>query len=72
VSALSKTIKAALTEIPMQFAEVIDDHRNVPWRDFLKAWGEIRIEDILKRDDIGRYFIEGGAAEAIAAATKAE
>lgn len=72
MSALSETIKAALTETPMQFAEVIDDHRAVAWRDFLTAWGEIRVEDILKRDDIGRYFIEGGPAEAIAAATKAE
>ena len=45
---------------------------DVPWRDFLQAWGQLREEDILKRDDIGRYYIEGGVAEAIAAETKAE
>ena len=72
MSALSKVFQAKLTETPMQFAEVVDDHLDVPWRDFLQAWGQLREEDILKRDDIGRYYIEGGAAEAIAAETKAE
>jgi hypothetical protein len=72
MSALCKVIQAKLTETPMQFAEVVDDHLDVPWRDFLQAWGQLREEDILKRDDIGRYYIEGGAAEAIAAETKAE
>jgi hypothetical protein len=72
MSALSETIKAALTETPQQFAELIDVHRSEPWREFLTAWGELRTEDILKRDDIGRYFIPGGPADAIAAATKAE
>ena len=72
MSALSQTFKATLIETPMQFAEVVDKYRDAPWRDFLQAWGELREENFLKRDDIGRYYIEGGPAEAIAAVTKAE
>ncbi len=72
MSTLSETIKAALTETPMQFSEVVDEHRDAPWRNVLQAWGELRAAEILKRDDIGRYYVEGGSAEAIAAATRAE
>ena len=72
MSALAETIKGALLKAPMQFAEVVDAHRDTAWREFLTAWGELRAENILKRDDIGRYYIEGGPAQAIAAATKAE
>ncbi len=72
MSTLSETIKTALRDMPMQFAEVVDEHRDVPWRDLLQAWGALRAENILKRDEIGRYYIAGGAAEAVAAATKAE
>jgi hypothetical protein len=28
-----------------------------PWRDFLRAWGEVRAADVLERDDAGRYRI---------------
>lgn len=72
MSTLSETIQGTLREMPHQFGELVTAHRDVPWREFLQAWGEVREADVLKRDDIGRYFIEGGAAEAIAAATKAE
>ena len=71
MSALAGIIEATLTEEPLQFAELADRHRSVAWRDFLHAWGEIREKDILKRDDIGRYYIPGGKAEAVAAETKA-
>ena len=57
--------------IRVQFAELAYLHRETAWRDFLHAWGEVREKDILKRDDIGRYYIPGGEAEAIAAETKA-
>ena len=30
---------------------------DVAWPDFLRAWGEIRAADVLKRDDAGRYLI---------------
>ena len=71
MSGLADTIEATLVEQPLQFAELVDRHRAVAWRDFLHAWGEVREKDILKRDDIGRYYIPGGPAEAIAAETKA-
>ncbi len=71
MSGLAEIIKATLTEEPLQFAELADRHRSVAWRDFLTAWGEMREKDVLKRDDIGRYYIPGGKAEAIAAETRA-
>ena len=71
MSGLADAIAATLTDAPLQFAELVDRHRAVAWRDFLHAWGEIRERDILKRDDIGRYYIPGGKAEAVAAETKA-
>jgi CHAD domain-containing protein len=72
VSALAEAIVTALRETPMQFGEMVDVHREVPWRTFLTAWGEVRDLDVLKRDEIGRYFVAGGPAEAVAAATRAE
>ena len=71
MSGLAGAIEATLTDEPLQFGELADRHREVAWRDFLHAWGELREKDILKRDDIGRYYIPGGKAEAIAAETKA-
>ena len=71
MSGLADAIEATLREEPLQFAELVDRHRDVAWRDFLHGWGELREKDILKRDDIGRYYIPGGKAEAIAAETRA-
>ena len=71
MSGLAEVIEATLAEEPLQFGELADRHRDAAWRDFLHAWGEVREKDILKRDDIGRYYIPGGKAEAIAAETKA-
>jgi hypothetical protein len=58
MSALAKEIIAALKSNPKHFSEVVDAHMDVPWREFLKAWGEVRIADILKRDDDGAYYID--------------
>lgn len=54
---LASTIVATLERTPRQFHDLADEHADVPWRDFLKAWGEVRAADILKRDDAGCYFI---------------
>ena len=72
MSPLAGALRAALVEAPMQFSELVDRHRAEPWREFLRAWGELRAEDVLKRDALGRYFVPGGPAEAVAAATRAE
>jgi hypothetical protein len=58
MSPLATTLKTSLETEARQFHDVVDDHMDVPWQDFLKAWGELREIDILKRDDDGAYFIE--------------
>lgn len=62
MSPLAETLAATLTAEPKQFHDLVDAHLGVPWREFLKAWGELRAADILKRDAEGRYLIdrEGG------------
>jgi hypothetical protein len=57
MSPLARTICRKLKEKPQQFSEIVDAHRDVAWRDFLRAWGEIREKNILQRDDDGRYLI---------------
>lgn len=58
MSPLATMIKTSLEAEAQQFHDVVDDHMDVPWQDFLRAWGELREIDILKRDDEGAYFIE--------------
>ena len=64
MSPLASEIVAALERTAMQFSEVADAHPDVPWREFLHAWGEVREADILRRDDDGAYYI--GGAEGVA------
>jgi hypothetical protein len=59
MSPLAEEIVSVLKKTPKQFFEVVDAHMDVPWRQILKAWGEVRAADILKRDDNGAYYIEG-------------
>jgi hypothetical protein len=58
MSPLATTLKLALEAEARQFHDVVDDHMDVPWQEFLQAWGELRELDILMRDDEGAYFIE--------------
>ena len=58
MSPLATTLKSALETEARQFHDVVDDHMDVPWQEFLQAWGELREIDILKRDDEGAYYIE--------------
>ena len=58
MSPLAETIAAGLRKTPQQFSDVVDAHMEVPWREMLKAWGEVRAADILKRDDDGAYYID--------------
>jgi hypothetical protein len=57
VSPLAETIRREIEARPQQFAEVVDGHREVAWRELLKAWGELRTANILTRDDDGNYVI---------------
>jgi hypothetical protein len=59
MSPLAATLRETLENEAKQFDEMVDLHLDVPWRDFLRAWGELRTADLLKRDDAGAYFIGG-------------
>ena len=57
MSPLARNICRNLKAKPRQFSEIVDAHRDVAWRDFLRAWGEIREQNILQRGDDGEYLI---------------
>lgn len=62
MSPLARSLVAELRERPRHFGELVEAHMQVPWRDFLRAWGEVRAADVLARDDAGRYLIRGEVA----------
>ena len=57
MSPLAAHIVRELEERPRHFSEIVESHLDVPWRDFLGAWGEVRAADILQRDDGGHYLV---------------
>lgn len=57
MSPLARAIVTELRTEPRHFGEVVEAHMDVPWRDFLGAWGEVRAADVLMRDDAGRYLV---------------
>jgi hypothetical protein len=57
VSPLARAIAAELAAQPSHFGDLVQAHMDVPWRDFLRAWGEVRAADVLSRDDAGRYLV---------------
>jgi hypothetical protein len=57
VSPLARALVAELRERPRHFGELVEAHMETPWRDFLRAWGEVRVADLLGRDEAGRYLI---------------
>ena len=59
MSPLASTLRDILRNEAKQFDEMVDLHLDVPWRDFLRAWGELREAGFLKRDDAGAYYIGG-------------
>ena len=61
MSELAHQIVDELRQRPRQFSEVVEAHLDVPWRDFLYAWGEVRSADVLERDDAGRYLVRTNA-----------
>jgi hypothetical protein len=60
MSPLAQAIITAIQTRPRLFSELADQHRNVPWPEFLRAWGEVRPMTSLKRDEDGRYLIGEG------------
>jgi len=57
VSPLASRIVEELRQTPRHFAEVVDAHPDVAWRDLLNAWGEVRAAGVLGREEDGRYRI---------------
>ena len=57
MSPLADRLVADLRARPRHFAELVEAHPAVAWRDFLGAWGEVRGLPALGRDDQGRYVI---------------
>ncbi len=57
MSPLAARIVAEISAEPRHFAEVVEAHADVPWRDLLRAWGEVRAASVLGRADDGRYLI---------------
>ena len=57
MSPLARALVAELRERPRHFGELVEAHMETPWRDFLRAWGEVRAADLLGRDEAGRYLI---------------
>ena len=55
---LAEAIMREIRNRPQQFSETVDAHRDVPWPDFLRAWGEVRALDRLERDEDGRYHLK--------------
>lgn len=55
---LAARIMDELRERPRYFAEVAEMHMEVPWRDFLRAWGEVRTSPALGRHENGLYLIK--------------
>jgi hypothetical protein len=54
---LAEKLRIQLSQRPQQFSELVDEHREVPWRTFLQAWGALRAANILKRDEDGNYTV---------------
>ena len=63
MSPLASTLAATLEAEARQFHDLVDEHADVPWRDFLLAWGELREADVLMRDDAGCYYIGDGKGD---------
>ena len=60
MSPLAESIVKQLRAGPRQFSEIVDLNRNIPWPEFLRAWGEVRGMETLGRDDDGHYVLKSG------------
>ncbi len=60
MSPLAERIVNQLRSGPQQFSEIVDLNRDIPWPEFLRAWGEIRGMETLGRDGEGHYVLTTG------------
>lgn len=61
MSPLAALIVEELRERPRHFAEVVELHMDLPWRQFLQAWAEVRSSPLIGRQEYGRYVIKAEA-----------
>lgn len=58
INHLAEQLKSGLREGPLYFSEIVDAYRDkAAYRELLLAWSSIRVQDILRRDRQGRYYI---------------
>lgn len=60
MSPLAAQIMDQLRERPRHFAEVVELHMDVPWPEFLRAWGEVRVSALIGREEYGLYTVKAG------------
>ena len=60
MSPLAMQIMDQLREQSRHFAEVVELHMDVPWPEFLRAWGEVRVSPLIGREDDGLYTVRAG------------
>ncbi len=58
MSPLARRILDELRASPRHFSEIVEAHMDVPWREFLRAWGEVRSSPLIGREEYGRYLIK--------------
>jgi len=57
---MAEAITATLRAGPVFFMDLVRAHREAPYRTLLLAWGQVREQHKLSRDDDGRYFLTDG------------
>jgi len=60
VASMAEAITATLRAGPVFFMDLVRAHREAPYRTLLLAWGQVREQHKLSRDDDGRYFLTDG------------
>jgi hypothetical protein len=61
VRRMAESITRMLRARPVFFMDLVRAHRDAPYRTLLLAWGEVREQHTLSRDDEGHYFLPGGS-----------
>lgn len=57
LSPLAARLLDELGERPRFFAELVELHPEVPWPEFLRAWGQVRSHPRLGRRENGLYLV---------------
>lgn len=61
VARVAASMTAMLREKPVMFVDLVRAFPDVPYRSLLLAWGHVREQHRLTRDDEGNYLLPPGA-----------